>query len=110
MNAHLFLRRFRDLLKIVLTGRIFIELHEIKLKMNASTQNSNKIILTEKEQRTKISIVIPTLNESSYIKNSILSLKTSPYNNLEKTSSSIPHGPSILRWQHSLEFACSSLR
>ena len=60
MNAHLFLRRFRDLLKIVLTGRIFIELHEIKLKMNASTQNSNKIILTEKEQRTKNGVILIT--------------------------------------------------
>jgi len=83
MNARLFLQRVRDLLKITLTGRIFKELYEIKSKMNASTQNSHKVFLTEKEQKAKISVVIPTLNESSYIKNPILSLKTSPYHNFE---------------------------
>ena len=83
MNARLFLQRVRDLFKIFLAGRIFKELFEVKSKMNASTQNSHKAFLTEKEQKAKISVVIPTLNESSYIKNPILSLKTSPYNNFE---------------------------
>ena len=83
MNARLFLQRVRDLLKITLTGRIFKELYEVKSKMNASTHNSDKVFLTEKEQKAKISVVIPTLNESSYIKNPILSLKASPYSNFE---------------------------
>src|SRR4030042_1344618 len=83
MDVGLFLERVRDLFKIFLTGRIFKELYEVKSKMKASTQHSHKVFLGEKEQKAKISVVIPTLNESSYIKNQILSLKASPYSNFE---------------------------
>lgn len=83
MDVGMFLDRVYDLLKIFLTGRIFKELHEVKSKMNASTQKSHKIFLKEKEQKTKISVVIPTLNESSFIKNPIISLKAGPYYNYE---------------------------
>lgn len=83
MDADLFLKRVRDLFKIFLTGRIFKEVYEVKSKMNASTKNWHKISLKEKEQNAKISVVIPTLNESGYIKNPILSLKTCSYDNYE---------------------------
>jgi glycosyltransferase involved in cell wall biosynthesis len=83
MNVSSLLERTFDLLKIALTGRIFKELNEVKRKMKASTQSSHTTSLTEKEQNSKISVIIPTLNESSYIKNPILSLKASPYHNFE---------------------------
>lgn len=81
MKSYVFLERVRSLFKIFLSGRIFKELQEIKIK--ASTQNPHKILLMEKEQKAKISVVIPTLNESAYIKNPILSLKANPYKNYE---------------------------
>jgi glycosyltransferase involved in cell wall biosynthesis len=37
----------------------------------------------EEEQKARISVVIPTLNESDYIKNPILSLEASAYRNFE---------------------------
>jgi glycosyltransferase involved in cell wall biosynthesis len=83
MDAGLFLKRVRDLFKLFLTGRIFKELVEVKSKMKATTKNWHKIFLTEKEQHAKISVVIPTLNESGYIKNPILSLKAGSYSNYE---------------------------
>lgn len=83
MDAGLFLRRVRDLFKLFLTGRIFKEVYEVKSRMNASTKNCHKILPKEQEQNAKISVVIPTLNESDYITNPILSLRAGPYNNYE---------------------------
>ena len=83
MDPRLFLKRTLELLEIFLTGRIFEELREVKSKMKASTQNSHGGFLNETEQNARVSVVIPTLNESSYIKNSLLSLKASPYGNFE---------------------------
>lgn len=83
MDVGLLLKKVYDLFKICLTGRIFKELYEVKSKMSASIQNPHKVFLMEKEHNAKISVVIPTLNESSYIKNPILSLKASPYHNFE---------------------------
>jgi len=83
LDVGLFLKRVHDLFKIFFTGRIFKELNEVKSKMNSSIQNSQKVFLTKKKQNVKISVVIPTLNESSYIKNPILSLKTSSYHDFE---------------------------
>ena len=83
MDLDLLLKRVHDLFRIFFTGRIFKELYEVKSKMNASIQNSHEVSLMEKERNAKISVVIPTLNESSYIQNPILSLKASPYYNLE---------------------------
>ena len=83
MDTGIFLRRIRDVLKILLTGRIFKELNELKSKMNASTQNSHEASPPKNEQKTRISVVIPTLNESSIIKNPILSLKAGSYSNFE---------------------------
>jgi len=37
----------------------------------------------EEEQNVKVSLVIPTLNESDYIKNALQSLKVGPYHNFE---------------------------
>jgi glycosyltransferase involved in cell wall biosynthesis len=83
MKAGLLLKRLRYLFKIFLTGRIFKELYEVRSKLIDSIQDSNEVFLMGKEQAAKISVVIPTLNESSYIKNPILSLKASPYSNFE---------------------------
>jgi glycosyltransferase involved in cell wall biosynthesis len=83
MDTGLFLRRIRDVLKILLTGRIFKELNELKSKMNASTQNSHEASPPKNEQKARISVVIPTLNESNIIKNPILSLKAGSYSNFE---------------------------
>jgi glycosyltransferase involved in cell wall biosynthesis len=83
MDTDLFLKRVRDLFKIFLTGRIFKDVYEVKSKMDASTKNWHKISLNGKKQNAKISVVIPTLNESGYIKNPILSLKTCSYDNYE---------------------------
>ncbi len=51
--------------------------------MNAGILKRHKNLPTEKEQNTKISVVIPTLNESSFIENPILSLKAGSYTNYE---------------------------
>ena len=83
MDFRLLLVRVLDLFKICLTGRIFKELNEVKSKMKASIQNPQKLPLAEKGQTAKVSVVIPTLNESSYIKNSMLSLKAGSYENFE---------------------------
>lgn len=82
MDTGIFLRRIRDVLMIILTGRIFTELNQLKSKMNASTQNSHETSPPKNEQK-KISVVIPTLNESDIIKNPILSLKAGSYSNFE---------------------------
>jgi glycosyltransferase involved in cell wall biosynthesis len=83
MDASLLLKRTLELFKLFLTGRIFKELNEVKHKMNASNQNSHKRLLMEKEQNLKISVVIPTLNESSYIEKTILAIKANHYRNFE---------------------------
>jgi len=83
MRIDLLLKRTTDLFKIFFTGKIFKELSEVKSKMRVSVQNPHKLFLVEEEQNAKISVVIPSLNESKYIKNPILSLQAAPYHNFE---------------------------
>lgn len=83
MKAYLFLRRGYDVFKMFITGSLFRELNEVKYKMNVAAQNLHKSPLVKEGENLKISVVIPTLNESNYIKKPILSLKANPYSNLE---------------------------
>jgi glycosyltransferase involved in cell wall biosynthesis len=83
MDFDLLLRRIQDVIKMVLTGRIFKEISEVKSNIRAIAQDPHKLQRIEKEQNVKISFVIPTLNESRYIKNPILSLAGIPYHNIE---------------------------
>jgi len=71
------------LFKILLLGKLFLELNEVKYKMNMAAQNLHKFPLAKEGENLKISVVIPTLNESSYIKKPILSLKANSYRNFE---------------------------
>ncbi len=75
MHANTLLRKVLDLFKIFLTGKFFKDLSEVRTIMNAGTQNGIKVFPKEKEQNTRISVVIPTFNESGFIENPILSLK-----------------------------------
>lgn len=83
MRANTFLKRVLDLFKLFLTGRLFKELIEVRTIMSAGTQYGYKIIPAELERKMRISVVIPTLNESSFIQNPILSLKAGSYRNYE---------------------------
>lgn len=82
MDRRLLLQRTPDLYKVFVTLKIFKELNEVKRKIIAF-QNLKQNPPSEDKQNSKISIVIPTLNESEYIKNPILSLNANKYKNFE---------------------------
>ena len=65
------------------SGRIFKELHEVKSKIDACREATEETLLLNQEQNVKVSVVIPTLNESEYMVNSLQSLEDGTYSNFE---------------------------
>lgn len=77
------LERLLDLFKIFFSGRIFKDLRKIKSRINTINVAARIPLSLKEGQSAKISLVIPTLNESHHIMNLLRSLEAGPYHNFE---------------------------
>ncbi|MGD0494754.1 MAG: glycosyltransferase [Candidatus Bathyarchaeia archaeon] len=77
------IERVLDILKMLLSGRLIKEIRQVKLKIKNCMTAEQDQLSDRTGQEMKVSIVIPTLNESKFISNPLKSLQAGQYSNYE---------------------------
>ena len=78
-----FAKRSLDLVKLILTGKFFLDLKEVRERMSKINSLWSDVEDEVDLQEVKVSVVVPTKNESKYLPLLLSSIKRSRYKNVE---------------------------